>query len=169
MHNYPRDISRCPYINRFLVNLLTRRLSCDKILIKTKYQLEVTLIMAHRNTIQRSLVFEAVGRLQCHATADEVYAEIIKEHPTIGRGTVYRNLNQLAEQGEIRKIEVPGGADRYDHRCDDHYHARCLTCGRAFDVDMEYIAGLEKAIKDSHGFEVSGHDIMFRGVCTDCQ
>ena len=55
--------------------------------------------MKTRNTIQRALVLEAVNRLQCHATADEIYAEIAKEHPHISRATVYRNLNLLAELG----------------------------------------------------------------------
>ena len=57
--------------------------------------------MARRNTIQRALVLEAVKTLHCHATADEVYEEIIKEHPTISKATVYRNLNLLSEMGEI--------------------------------------------------------------------
>ena len=54
--------------------------------------------MKNRNTIQRSLVLEAVNKLQCHATADQIYAEIVKEHPTISRATVYRNLNLLREE-----------------------------------------------------------------------
>ena len=121
--------------------------------------------MMKRNTIQRSLILEAVNRLQCHATAEEIYNEITREHPNIGRGTVYRNLKQLSEGGEIRKLEVPGGADRYDHRTISHYHARCLRCGRLFDVEMDYIEHLERSIKDTHGFVISGHDIMFKGVC----
>lgn len=121
-----------------------------------------------RNTIQRSLVLETVNKLKCHATADEIYQAIVNEHPNISKGTVYRNLNQLAESGEIRKLEVPGGADRFDHQCHDHYHIRCLTCGRVCDVDMDYIEGLEKRIEDTHGFELSGHDLMFRGTCPDC-
>lgn len=122
-----------------------------------------------RNTIQRSLVYEAVHRLQSHATAEEIYDEIVKQHPTISRGTVYRNLNRLAEEGEIRRLEIPGGPDRYDHRCHGHYHARCLQCGRVFDVEMVYLQDLEKAVTDAHGFAVSGHDIIFTGVCPDCQ
>lgn len=121
-----------------------------------------------RNTIQYSLVFEAVKKLQCHATADEVYEEIAKEHPTISRGTVYRNLQRLCEMGEIRRREIPGGADRFDHRCDDHYHVRCIKCGRVFDVDMEYLPDLENSIRDAHGFQFTGHDIVFRGVCPAC-
>ena len=125
--------------------------------------------MIKRNTIQRALVLEAVNELKCHATADEIYNAIVNEHPHISRGTVYRNLNQLSESGEIRKLEIPDGADRLDHRCHDHYHARCLKCGQVFDVEMEYIKDLEKKIKDTHGFEFSGHDIMFKGICPECK
>ena len=125
--------------------------------------------MIKRNTIQRSLVFEAVNKLQCHATADEIYQTIMKEHPNISRATVYRNLKLLSETGEIRKMEIPGGPDRFDHRIQEHCHVRCEKCGRVFDVDMEYITGLEKNITESHGFAFTGYDILFRGICPDCQ
>ena len=125
--------------------------------------------MMKRNTIQRSLVFEAVNKLQCHATADEIYQTIMKEHPNISRATVYRNLKLLSETGEIRKMEIPGGSDRFDHRIHDHCHVRCEKCGRVFDVDMEYITGLEQNITESHGFAFTGYDILFRGICPDCQ
>ena len=125
--------------------------------------------MTERNTIQRSLVLEAVNKLRCHATADEIYEEIVKKHPHISKGTVYRNLKRLSENGEIRKMEIPGGTDRFDHRCHDHYHAKCLKCGRVFDIEMAYISDLEKSIQDAHGFMISGHDIMFRGICPECQ
>lgn len=124
--------------------------------------------MNKRNTVQRSLVLNAVKELRCHATADEVYSMIAKSHPDISRGTVYRNLNFLSEIGEIRKREIPGGADRYDHLCHDHYHVTCLQCGRIFDVDMEFIAGLEQNIRDTHGFQFTGHDIVFKGICREC-
>ena len=125
--------------------------------------------MTTRNTLLRLLVYEAVNKLQCHATADEVYNSIVKEHPNISRATVYRNLNLLSETGEIRKIEIPGGADRFDHRCHDHCHVKCKKCGRLFDVDMEYITGLEKNINTDHGFRFTGYDILFRGICPECQ
>lgn len=125
--------------------------------------------MIRRNTIQCSLVLDAVNKLQCHATADEIYETIIQEYPNISRGTVYRNLNRLAQMGKIRRLEIPGGADCFDHICRDHYHVRCEKCGRVFDVDMDYIAGLEKNIKESHGFQFTGYDIIFRGICPKCK
>ena len=125
--------------------------------------------MKNRNTIQRTLVLEAVNTLRCHATADEVYEAIVKEHPTVSKATVYRNLNLLSEMGEIRKMEIPGGPDRFDHRCHDHCHVRCEICGRVFDVDMDYVSGLEKGIRDTHGFAFTGYDILFRGICPECR
>ena len=125
--------------------------------------------MIKRNTIQCNLVFKAVNELHCHATADEIYDAILAEYPNISKGTVYRNLNQLSQMGKIRKIEIPGGADCFDHQCHDHYHVRCEKCCRVFDVDMEYFTGLEKSIKDPHGFLFTGHDILFRGICPECR
>ncbi len=124
--------------------------------------------MNKRNTVQRALVLEAVKELRCHATADEIHKAIVIKHPDISRGTVYRNLNVLSEIGEIRKREIPGGADRYDHLCHDHYHARCLRCGRVFDVDMDFMGDLEKRVNDTRGFEFVGHDIVFKGICHEC-
>ena len=124
--------------------------------------------MIRRNTIQCSLVLEAVRKLHSHASADEIYDEIVKEHPNVSRATVYRNLNRLAEMGKIRKIEIPDGPDCFDHICHPHYHVKCAICGRVYDVDMEYIAYLEKKIRDTHGFEFIGHNIIFQGICPDC-
>lgn len=104
-----------------------------------------------------------------HVSSDEVYDVIAAERPNISRATVYRNLNRLAEMGKIRKIEVPGGADRFEHWSHKHYHVRCEKCGRIFDVDMPYMEGLEAHIRDTHGFDFTGHDIIFSGVCPACK
>ena len=124
--------------------------------------------MVKRQTIQYALVSETVKKMRKHASADEIYNAISKDHPTIGRGTVYRNLQRLSEQGEIRKREIQGGADRYDFLCTDHYHVVCTKCGQVFDVDMDYMKDLEKTIKNTHGFEFTSHDIIFKGICPDC-
>ena len=124
--------------------------------------------MNKRKTIQRSLVLETVQELRCHATADEIFNMIVKKHPNISRGTVYRNLNLLSDIGEIRKMGITSGADRFDHQCHEHYHARCVKCGRVFNVEMEFMADLGKNIKDTHGFEITGHDVIFKGICLQC-
>lgn len=125
--------------------------------------------MERRNTVQREIVLKAVCRLHTHVTADEVYSEVRTDFPTVGRGTVYRNLNVLAEEGKIRKIEVPGEADRFDFTVTEHYHVKCTVCKKLFDVDMEPVPDLMDKIKDSHGMQFIRHDVMFTGVCPGCQ
>ena len=124
--------------------------------------------MNNRHTLQRDLILEAVKELQCHATADDVYDLIVTKHPNISRGTVYRNLKLLSDIGEIHKVEIPSGADRFDHECHAHYHARCIKCNKVFNVEMDFIDDLQKNIKDTHGFEFTGHDLIFKGICLEC-
>ena len=124
-------------------------------------------------TLKYSKQREALLRILCgvntHPTADRLYEEIRKEFPKISLATVYRNLKLLSEMGEIRRLEIPGGPDRFDHRVHNHCHVKCEKCGRLFDVDMDYISGLENNIRDSHGFDFTGYDIIFRGICPECK
>ena len=125
--------------------------------------------MDRRNTLQRELVLQTVRRLHTHATADEIYAELIREHPSVGRGTVYRNLAILEEEGKILKVEVPGEAARYDFTVGAHYHIRCVQCRRIYDVDMDPLEDLEQRIKDKHGFAFLNWKLSFTGICPACQ
>ena len=122
---------------------------------------------ATRNTRQRALVLEAVRSLRNHPTSADVYEAVREKHPSISRATVYRNLNVLTEQGEVLHIPVAGGADRYDFRCDCHYHAICRECGVVYDVEMPS-EELLSSVRDTHGFQIEGFDIIFTGLCPDC-
>ncbi len=125
--------------------------------------------MVRRNTVQRDLVLTTVRKLHRHVTADEVYNEIVKDYPSVGRGTVYRNLNVLAEAGDIRKLEIPGEADRFDFFTAEHYHVKCIRCKKVFDVEMDVIPNLLDKVKDKHGVEFIDCNIIFTGICPDCQ
>lgn len=126
-------------------------------------------VKRRKNTIQRELVLEAVKQLNNHPTPDEVYAYIHKEHPTISKGTVYRNLNYLIDSGQLYKIPVPEAANRVDHMLHPHYHILCRKCGHVFDVDMPYLFEIMEKIEDFHGFDVEEHQIFFTGVCPYCK
>lgn len=125
--------------------------------------------MERRNTIQKALILRAVCDLKRHLTADEVYEFVKRDHPSIGKGTVYRNLAILTEEGAIRKVEVPDGSDRFDFTLKNHYHVRCVKCGEVFDVDMDEIPDLQKKIHDTHGMEFLTYDIFFKGICPKCR
>ena len=125
--------------------------------------------MFRRNTIQRSLVYEAVNRLQSHATADEIYAAIAAEHPNISRATVYRNLNQLAEAGSLRRVDAVSECVRFDGMLEPHGHFVCTECGHIEDIlpdcqtKIRGVLGAER--KDLH---ISSVEVVVRGLCSSC-
>lgn len=125
--------------------------------------------MQTRNTVQRQIVLQTVLKMHDHPTADNVYAAVAAEHPSISKATVYRNLNQLAGQGEIRRVPVPNGADRFDFNTSEHYHVRCEKCGAVFDVHMPQVVDLIGQVEDASGVEVRRFDILFEGVCKACR
>ena len=92
--------------------------------------------MQTRNTIQRQIVLQAVNQLHNHPTADAIYAVIAAQHPTISKATVYRNLNQLAAQGEILRVPVPTGADHFDFHLyppiGPEHGGQSLRCGEGW-------------------------------------
>ena len=125
--------------------------------------------MNRRNTVQKNMVLRAVGELASHATADEIYQHIILQHPSVSKGTVYRNLNILAEEGKILRIEIPGAADHYDHVVEKHFHVKCVRCGRVFDVETDAVPDLIGSIRDTRGFEFLHYDVVFKGICPECR
>ena len=147
---------------------LTSNLKQYIILIKNKSQ-QGGRMTNRRNTIQKDLVRNAVYEMKRHVTANEVYEFIKEAYPTIGKGTVYRNLDILVEEGALRKVEVPDGPNRFDFTLKNHYHVRCVKCGEVSDVDMDEIPDLLERIHNTHGIEFLDYDISFKGICPKCR
>lgn len=125
--------------------------------------------MQTRNTVQRQIVLQTVQTMRNHPTADAVYEAIRAVHPSISKATVYRNLHQLADQGKIRQISVPNGADHFDFNMKNHYHVCCVYCGAVQDVYMRPIENLLRLVEDSSGAIIQKYNILFEGICSDCQ
>ena len=122
-----------------------------------------------RNTVQRQVILGALIKLESHPAIEQVYAEVHKAHPAISKATVYRNLHHLARGRLIRRLSLPDGLERYDARVDRHYHFECKVCGGVFDVDVEYLDGLNSAVQRMYDFQVDDHDVVFSGTCFDCR
>ncbi|MEF9975875.1 MAG: transcriptional repressor [Oscillospiraceae bacterium] len=121
-----------------------------------------------RNTIQRTLVLDAVKTLANHPTADEVYNFVEKQYPNISKATVYRNLNGLVSDGQVLRVHVPESADKFDYRTEEHYHISCIKCGTFADASLGYEKKIDKKVEQETGFKRAHHDLFFTGVCPNC-
>lgn len=118
---------------------------------------------------QRELILKTLRENCIHPTAEQLHELICREEPTISLATVYRNLNLLAENGTIKKIEGLDGIAHFDHQTFDHYHFICKKCDRVFDIPYDIAPDLAKDVENQTGLAVASYDISFRGICKSCQ
>lgn len=118
---------------------------------------------------QRELIFNTLQTNVVHPTAEYVHEILKKTEPNISLATVYRNLNQMAAKGIIKKIEGLEQSVHYDHNTHEHYHFICDNCKKVYDVSAEIAPEIKLKTQAQTGFTVLGHEITFHGICKDCQ
>jgi Fe2+ or Zn2+ uptake regulation protein len=121
-------------------------------------------------TPQRRAVTEVLDGEHLHLTAEAIHIRAQGRLPEISIATVYNTLNELVAMGEVLEISAASGPKRYDPNARlDHHHLVCTRCGELRDVFPrgQEALGLETA--DRHGYDVTGVDIVFRGLCPACR
>lgn len=117
-----------------------------------------------RNTKQRQFILDFINHSYSHPTAQEVYNKTRETIPNISLGTVYRLLNKLVLDSEIKRIKMPDNIDRYDRINDFHAHFLCYQCNKIYDLnDFDVL-----------NFKVNNHIVMdyeinLKGLCQDCK
>ena len=122
-----------------------------------------------RNTRQREVILGELRNLTSHPTAVGLYEIVRRRLPRISLGTVYRNLELLAEMGAIQKLDLAGSQARFDGNVDRHHHVRCTGCGRVDDVPGAPLDLARAKYNDCSGYEILGYRLEFVGICPGCR
>ena len=122
-------------------------------------------INTRRDTPQRKLIRTILRGCCDHPTAETVFERARAVKPSIGFGTVYRNLSVLADDGEILRLSIPGGADRFDGTVSDHGHYFCRRCGEFGDTPVS--GAVRELLPD--GFSAEGIILIATGECGACR
>jgi Fur family ferric uptake transcriptional regulator len=130
---------------------------------------KLTVNSDFRMTRQRRIILEELRGNRTHPTASDVYELVRRRLPQISLGTVYRNLELLSEQGLVRKLELGNSQRRFDAVTENHYHLRCVQCGRIEDAPIEPVMTLENAVRGASNYEIIGHRLEFMGLCPACR
>jgi Fur family transcriptional regulator, peroxide stress response regulator len=121
-----------------------------------------------RYSKQRENIKKGLVKFCVHPTAEELYLELKPKNLALSLATVYRNLNQLTNTGEIKKIEGLSEKVHYDHNNSEHYHMICLKCGRVEDLFFEP-ERLKEVLNQQNEFEIFSYDILVKGICKKCK
>jgi Fur family transcriptional regulator, peroxide stress response regulator len=123
-----------------------------------------------RMTSHRIALARLLATSEGHPNAAQMYESLRKQFPTISLATVYKTLVLLKEEGEVLEIDLHNDA-RYDgNKPYPHPHLVCNVCNRILDGDeVSMLQKLNNEIEEKYGFKIQRHQIVYFGICQDCQ
>lgn len=117
-----------------------------------------------RRSKNRDAILSILRSTKSHPDAEWIYNRLKEQMPEAGLATVYRNLKLLEEQKLIKRLSFTDGCDRYDADTLAHAHCKCIECGCVLDMpEPEFHAALP------HGFSQLSCEVIFYGLCINCQ
>ena len=123
---------------------------------------------------QRELMIQNLTSRADHPTAEELYAELKEQMPEIGMATIYRNLNDLCEEGLVHKLKAKVGPDRFDGIAEPHIHFECVDCGKIenampYHNEFESLEDEMKLIEKKVKGKIEKVNLSFEGTCNQCK
>ena len=116
-----------------------------------------------RATPQREVVYSVLLRKRDHPTAEEVFARVKAELPTISLATVYNCLETLVQCELVRAVNFERSPTRYCPNLRPHAHFHDEQTGRTYDIDLPPAVLAEVNQVLPAGFDSSSVEITFRG------
>jgi len=130
-----------------------------------------SLNTATRTTAPRRALVELIAARSGHFTAADLIADAERHKVKVGRATVFRTLDLLAEQGSLERLDLPTGEHAYvccaprEH----HHHVVCRRCGRSVEVADQGLQAVVQQIGAKSGFAIESHRLELYGLCPECQ
>ena len=122
-----------------------------------------------RKTEQRSVILDELRLCTNHPGADEVYLRVKRRLPRISLGTVYRNLDLMASQCIIRRLDPNAAQKRFDPITEQHCHFHCKACGKIEDIPF---AVEFPRLDPNHPWvrerKIQGAQPEYFGLCPEC-
>jgi Fur family peroxide stress response transcriptional regulator len=121
-------------------------------------------------TPQRLSIFRLLQGNHSHPSAEDIYHEILKIHPSISFTTVYKTLQTLRDLGEIQELTINPERAHFDPVISEHAHTFCRSCKAIGDLDS---FGDNTLLMDMPtgpcGFEVHNIQVHAVGLCGECR
>jgi Fur family ferric uptake transcriptional regulator len=124
----------------------------------------------YRATAARRAVVDLIARRQGHFTAADLVEDARSRGLGIGRATIFRTLEVLAELRAVERLDLPTGEHAYV-ACEPvhHHHVVCSSCGRSSDTDDTGLRAVLRDIERQTGYRIDDHRLELFGLCSACQ
>jgi Fur family ferric uptake transcriptional regulator len=122
-------------------------------------------------TSQRERVAEIIFTAPGHLSADDIERALREQGAHVGKATVYRTLDLLAQSGMVVPRDFGEGFRRYERvpgRA-HHEHLICVRCGKVIEFVNERLERMKALIAEEYGFRHHHHRLEIFGTCPECQ
>lgn len=119
-------------------------------------------------TPQRLAVYDMLAHTTEHPTAEMIYSKVREQYPSMSFATVYKTVEIFSRLHVVQVLNTGEESFRYDANVQEHPHIQCTKCGRVFDLPAVDAREMENKIAQDTGFEVTGHQFYFYGICPEC-
>jgi len=122
-------------------------------------------------TPQRLSIFKLLQGNCSHPSAEDIYREVLRVHPSISFTTVYKTLQTLRDMGEIQELSINPERSHYDPDINEHAHTFCRSCRQIGDLEDTLDAPILMKLpsEPENGFEVHSVQVHAVGLCGECR
>ena len=123
-----------------------------------------------RMTAQRRLILETLARFASHPSAEDLFAAVRRQDPTLNLSTIYRTLHWLEESGLLaaRWFESGRRQERFDATLSGHHHFCCRACGGISEFTDPQVDNLAAGYAARAGAQVESAQLVIYGLCAAC-
>ncbi len=100
---------------------------------------------------------------------EELQARLATNGHDVDFSTVFRAVEGMVGDGELRRVELGTSEARFERAGAHHEHVRCAGCGTVAAVESCAVASTIPDVERATGFALTGHDLVFHGICPDCR
>ena len=121
-------------------------------------------------TRQRRALESALAEADGFRSAQDLHADLRASGERIGLATVYAQLRQMAEAGDVDVIRSDAGESLY-RACgggEHHHHLRCRSCGRVEELHAPAVEAWASEVAAQSGFGDLSHTLEVTGTCPTC-
>ncbi|MBI3012822.1 MAG: transcriptional repressor [Elusimicrobia bacterium] len=121
-------------------------------------------------TKQREEILDYLLKARKHVTPEEMYRDINRKDPALGRATVFRTLHLLEDSGFANSIHLANGRQAYEHKFarPHHDHMICVECSAVIEFSSATIERIQEQITKEHTFSPLWHRHEIFGRCKKC-
>ena len=128
--------------------------------------------MAKTRKRTRDKIIDVIEELPqgVHLSAQELHDRIVQDGEAVSLSTIYRALERLQTNGEVRSImSTRGQLWESAHHDEQHDHLICTSCGTTIEFSDSQVSGFGKTVAKRKGFRYQESRFDIFGYCSKCK